>query len=77
MTDNYNQSLEGEEMVRDIDVLNEEMEAANARFFRRRPAIGAPRNRIESPTAEHRDSNEEAQNHRTHLAGRRDPALRR
>jgi hypothetical protein len=31
--DNYNSSREGEEMVRDIDVLNEEMEAAGARFF--------------------------------------------
>ena len=31
--DNYNASLEDEEMVRDIDVLNEEMEAAGARFF--------------------------------------------
>src|SRR5271155_5003581 len=29
----YDGSLEGEEMVRDIDVLNEEMEAAGARFF--------------------------------------------
>jgi hypothetical protein len=33
LPDNYNPSLEGEEMVRDIDVLNEEMEAAGARFF--------------------------------------------
>lgn len=33
LPDNYNQSLEREEMVRDIDVLNEEVEAANARFF--------------------------------------------
>ena len=31
--DNYDPSLEGEEMVRDIDVLNGEMEAAGARFF--------------------------------------------
>ena len=31
--DNYDPSLEDEEMVRDIDVLNEEMEAAGARFF--------------------------------------------
>jgi hypothetical protein len=31
--DNYDPSLEGEEMVRDIDVLNEEMDAAGARFF--------------------------------------------
>ena len=31
--DNYDPSAEGEEMVRDIDVLNEEMEAAGARFF--------------------------------------------
>ncbi len=31
--DNYNPSLESEEMVRDIDMLNEEMAAAGARFF--------------------------------------------
>jgi hypothetical protein len=31
--DNYDPSAEGEAMVRDIDVLNEEMEAAGARFF--------------------------------------------
>src|ERR1700730_6020075 len=31
--DNYDPSLEGEEMVRDIDELNEEMGAAGARFF--------------------------------------------
>ena len=31
--DNYNPSLEGEEMVRDIDVLNEEMAATGARVF--------------------------------------------
>jgi hypothetical protein len=31
--DNYDPSLEGEAMVRDITVLNEEMEAAGARFF--------------------------------------------
>jgi hypothetical protein len=31
--DNYDPSLEGEAMVRDIDVLNEEMQAAGARFF--------------------------------------------
>ena len=31
--DNYNASLESEEMMRDIDVLNEEMAAAGARFF--------------------------------------------
>jgi hypothetical protein len=31
--DNYDPSLEGEAMVRDIDVLNEEMQAARARFF--------------------------------------------
>jgi hypothetical protein len=31
--DNYNPSLETEAMSRDIDVLNEEMEAAGARFF--------------------------------------------
>ena len=30
---NYNASLEGETMMRDIDVLNDEMEAAGARFF--------------------------------------------
>ena len=31
--DDYDPSVEGEEMVRDIDVLNEEMAAAGARFF--------------------------------------------
>jgi hypothetical protein len=31
--DNYDPSLEGEAMVRDISALNEEMEAAGARFF--------------------------------------------
>jgi hypothetical protein len=31
--DNYNPSLEDEAMIRDIDVLNEEMAAAGARFF--------------------------------------------
>jgi hypothetical protein len=31
--DNYDPSAEGEAMVRDIDVLNQEMEAAGARFF--------------------------------------------
>jgi hypothetical protein len=31
--DNYDPSLEGEAMVRDIKVLNEEMETAGARFF--------------------------------------------
>jgi len=31
--DNYDPSKEGEAMHRDIDVLNEEMEAAGARFF--------------------------------------------
>ncbi|WP_029922734.1 YciI family protein [Nevskia soli] len=31
--DNYDPSTEGETMVRDIDLLNEEMEAAGARFF--------------------------------------------
>jgi hypothetical protein len=31
--DNYDPSTEGEAMVRDIDVLNEEMIAAGARFF--------------------------------------------
>jgi hypothetical protein len=31
--DNYDSSKEGEAMIRDIDVLNEEMEAAGARFF--------------------------------------------
>ena len=30
---NYDGSLEGEEMMRDIDALNEEMEAVGARFF--------------------------------------------
>jgi hypothetical protein len=31
--DNYDPSLEDEAMMRDIDVLNEEMQAAGARFF--------------------------------------------
>ena len=31
--DDYDPSTEGEEMIRDIDVLNEEMTAAGARFF--------------------------------------------
>ena len=31
--DGYDGSLEGEEMERDIDVLNEEMQAAGARLF--------------------------------------------
>jgi hypothetical protein len=31
--DNYDPSTEGEAMIRDIDVLNEEMAAAGARFF--------------------------------------------
>lgn len=31
--DNYDPSAEDEAMVRDIDLLNEEMEAAGARFF--------------------------------------------
>ena len=31
--DNYDSSAESEAMVRDIDVLNEEMETAKARFF--------------------------------------------
>jgi hypothetical protein len=31
--DGYNGSLEGPEMMRDIDALNEEMQAAGARFF--------------------------------------------
>jgi hypothetical protein len=31
LPDNYDPSLEGEAMVRDIDVLNEEMDAAGAR----------------------------------------------
>src|SRR5258708_37979753 len=31
--DDYDPSTEGEEMMRDIDVLNEEMAAAGARFF--------------------------------------------
>ena len=31
--DNYDPSTEDESMIRDIDVLNEEMEAAGARLF--------------------------------------------
>src|ERR1700755_3588096 len=38
--DNYDPSTEGEAMIRDIDVLNEEMEAAGARFFA--GGLGAP-----------------------------------
>lgn len=33
LPDNYDPSLEDEAMVRDIDVLNEEMDTAGARFF--------------------------------------------
>src|SRR5258708_17989712 len=33
LPDDYDPSTEGEEMMRDIDVLNEEMAAAGARFF--------------------------------------------
>jgi hypothetical protein len=40
---NYDPSLEGEEMVRDIDMLNEEMGGCRCQVLRRRPAIGAPR----------------------------------
>jgi hypothetical protein len=57
LPDNYDPSLEGEEMVRDIDVLNEEMEAAGARFFaaacNRRPTrnhcVSSPAERWSSP----------------------------
>lgn len=31
--ENYDPSVEGEEMIHDIDVLNEEMQAAGVRFF--------------------------------------------
>ncbi len=31
--ENYNPTLEGEAMIRDISVLNQEMDAAGARFF--------------------------------------------
>jgi hypothetical protein len=43
--DGYDGTLEGEAMARDIDVLNEEMEAAGARFFaggRARQQRGVP-----------------------------------
>jgi len=40
--DNYDPSKEGEAMIRDIDVLNEEMAAAGARFFA--GGLSAPRN---------------------------------
>jgi hypothetical protein len=40
LPDGYDGSLEGEAMVRDIDVLNEEMEAAGARIFAERPLRG-------------------------------------
>ena len=33
LPDNYDPSLEDKEMVRDVDALNEEMDAAGARFF--------------------------------------------
>ena len=33
LPDNYDPALEGEEVVRDIDVINEGMEAAGARYF--------------------------------------------
>ncbi len=39
--DNYDPSKEGEEMMRDIDALNEEMVAAGARFFA--GGLSAPR----------------------------------
>ena len=39
--DNYDPSTEGEAMIRDIDVLNEEMQAAGARFFA--GGLSAPR----------------------------------
>ncbi|MBB5065945.1 YciI family protein [Granulicella mallensis] len=42
LPDNYDPSAEGEAMVSDIDVLNEEMEAAGARFFA--GGFGAPGN---------------------------------
>jgi hypothetical protein len=42
LPDNYDPSAEGEAMVRDIDALNEEMEAAGARFFA--GGFGAPSN---------------------------------
>ena len=32
-SNNYDPSLEGEAMIRDIGALNEEMDAAGARFF--------------------------------------------
>ena len=55
--DNYDPSAEGEAMVRDIDVLNEEMEAASAWFFaggrNRRPTrnhyVSSPAERWSSP----------------------------
>jgi hypothetical protein len=39
--DNYDPSKEGEAMIRDIDVLNEEMQAAGARLFA--GGLSAPR----------------------------------
>jgi hypothetical protein len=39
--DNYDPSLEGEAMIGDIGALNEEMEAAGARFFA--GGLGSPR----------------------------------
>jgi hypothetical protein len=47
--DGYDGSLEGEAMMRDIDVLNEEMEAAGARLFAG-GLSAASRARSSSPT---------------------------
>ena len=41
--DNYDPSAESEAMVREIDALNEEMEAAGARFFAGGLQSSAPR----------------------------------
>ena len=41
--DGYDGTLEGEAMERDIDVLNEEMDAAGARIFAWRPLRGQRR----------------------------------
>ena len=60
--DNYNPPLVGEEMVRDIDVLNEQMEAGRDVRTQSRPRLSrigrgprVPRNvnRIETSTLEH------------------------
>jgi hypothetical protein len=40
---NYDASLEGEAMIRDIGALNQEMDAAGAKVVRRWPGTGSQR----------------------------------